>query len=128
MRLPAHFSRFCVGLFLLSVTCAPSVFPQRHARFTGIRMSGPQAHKLIQREVPPVYPEEAKRKRVHGTVRLRIVIGTKGLVNQIDVVSGPSQLEAAAVEAVRQWQYQVSYFKGQPVEVETVVALDFKLT
>lgn len=112
-------------IYAADFATAPST--QAQANLTRVRMGGPQAHKLIKHEVAPAYPDEAKAKHIHGTVRLHIIIGTTGNVNQIDVVSGPSQLEAAAVEAVRQWQYQPSSYKGRPVEVETVVDLIFKL-
>ena len=96
-------------------------------RITRIRLTGPQAHKLIKSEVPPIYPEDASKKKIQGTVRLHIIIGVNGLVNEINVVSGRSQLQSAAVDAVRKWQYEVSSYQGHPVEVETVVDIVFKL-
>lgn len=92
-----------------------------------IRLTGPAAHKLIKSEVPPIYPEDASKKKIQGTVRLHIIIGVNGLVNEINVVSGKSQLQSAAVDAVRKWQYEVSSYQGHPVEVETVVDIVFKL-
>jgi len=97
-------------------------------RVTRIRLTGAQAHKLIKSEIPPLYPDEASKKRIQGTVRLHIIIGMTGLVNEINVVSGKPQLEAAAVDAVRRWQYNPSSYQGHPVEVETVVDIVFKLS
>ena len=97
-------------------------------RVTRIRLTGAQAHKLIKNEVPPLYPGEASKKRIQGTVRLHIIIGMTGLVNEINIVSGKPQLEAAAVDAVRQWQYNPSSYQGHAVEVETVVDIVFKLS
>ena len=96
-------------------------------RVTRIRLTGPQAHKLIKSEIPPIYPEEASKKHIQGIVRLHIIIGMNGLVNEINVVSGKPQLQVAAVDAVRQWKYEISRYKDQPVEVETAVDLVFKL-
>ena len=96
-------------------------------RIMRIRLTGPAAHKLIKSEVPPIYPEDASKKKIQGTVRLHIIIGVNGLVNEINVVSGKSQLQSAAVDAVRKWQYEVSSYQGHPVEVETVVDIVFKL-
>jgi TonB family protein len=64
----------------------------------------------------PVYPEEAIRQRVEGTVRLRAIIDEDGRVSSVTPLGGPKLLTAAAVEAVRGWQ-----FTAVPAEIETEV-------
>jgi len=131
MKLHAFAGSLLLAVFALGVSIplgAPQAKRPAQKRVTRIRLTGAQAHKLIKSEVPPLYPNEASRKRIQGTVRLHIIIGMTGLVNEINVVSGKPQLEAAAVDAVRQWQYNVSSFQGHPVEVETVVDIVFKLS
>ena len=39
----------------------------------------------------------------------------------------PPDLARAAVEAVSQWRYQPTLLNGEPVEVDTVVTVNFKL-
>lgn len=117
----------CLGSQAASQTAPAKAKHAPARRVTRIRLSGPQAHKLIKTEVPPIYPEEASKQRIQGTVRLHIIIGVNGLVNEINVVSGKPQLQAAAVDAVRKWQYEVSLYRDKPVEAETVVDVLFKL-
>jgi len=76
--------------------------------------SAVQAAKLI--EYPrPVYPALAKQARISGVVRLNVVIGKDGTV------------ENSAMEAVKQWVYQPTLLNGQPVEVVTQVEVSFTL-
>src|SRR5262249_22609627 len=53
-----------------------------------------------QRELP-TYPALALRDRVQGTVVLRALVGRKGRVENVQVLSGPSLLASAAVGPVR---------------------------
>jgi TonB family protein len=82
------------------------------------------AARLINR-VSPVYPEEASRENISGTVKLHVVIAKDGKVQQIQVVSGHPLLVQAAIDAVRQWQYQPTLLNGQPVEVDTQIDVVF---
>src|SRR5205823_2636175 len=75
----------------------------------------------------PVYPEQAKREGVEGTVNLRAMIGTNGEVQNVEVMSGPALLSAASVSAVRQWRYQQTLLGDQPIEVAVDVAIVFRL-
>lgn len=83
-----------------------------------------QAAKIINR-VQPVYPEEASKEKISGTVKLHVVIARDGKIQQIQVVSGHPLLVQAAIDAVRQWQYQPTLLNGQPVEVDTQVDVIF---
>ena len=85
-----------------------------------------QAAGLINR-VQPVYPEEASKEKISGTVKLHVVIAKDGKIQQIQVVSGHPLLVQAAIDAVRQWQYQPTLLNGQPVEVDTQVDVVFSL-
>lgn len=92
-----------------------------------IRIGGNvQAAKVITR-VQPQYPEKAKQQGITGTVRLHVVIGTNGSVQEVAAISGDPLLADAAVEAVRQWKYQVTTLNKVPVEVDTIVDITFSL-
>lgn len=82
--------------------------------------------RLIHR-IEPVYPLAAKMMRLSGTVQLRAIIGTDGSVRNIEVVGGNPILAAAAVAAVEQWRYQPTRLSGKPVEVETVITVQFQM-
>ena len=60
-------------------------------------------------------------------VRLRATIGKDGKVENLQVVSGDPMLAAAAIEAVRQWQYETTLLNGDPVEVVTEINVNFTL-
>lgn len=80
------------------------------------------------RHVPPVYPESARRARVHGVVILQCTINPDGRVGGVKVLSAASPLDAAAVDAVRQWAYEPTLLNGVAVPVVVTVKLTFKLS
>ncbi len=86
-----------------------------------------QAARLTS-SVPPVYPPLARQARISGTIRLHVIISKSGVPQSIEVLSGPPLLVASAIQAVRQYQYQPTLLNGEPVEVETEVAVVFSLT
>jgi TonB family protein len=92
-----------------------------------IRVSGDVAVKSLDHKVAPIYPDEAKANRVQGTVVLHIVIGTDGSIRQIEAVSGDPVLVEVATVAVRQWRYKPTLLNAKPVEVDTIVKIDFHL-
>lgn len=86
-----------------------------------------QERKLV-RKVEPVYPDEAKRARIQGTVRFTVIVGKDGAVQNVTVISGHPVLIKAALDALRQWRYQPTLLNGEPVEVVTQVEIPFSLT
>ncbi len=85
------------------------------------------ADGLLVKKVPPDYPLEAKLVRLEGTVVLHALIDKSGAVAEVNALSGPPLLESAAVDAVKQWQYRPYALNGQPVDVETTIAVVFAL-
>ena len=81
---------------------------------------------LIHR-VQPVYPRTAILTKTEGTVVLTAVIDTSGRITHLQVVSGPTLLINAAMDAVRQWRYKPYILNNSPVEVETQVSVIFNL-
>ncbi len=88
--------------------------------------SGVMAGHIVSR-VNPKYPEAAKKAKVQGPVVLDALIGTDGTVQQLRAASGPQELRASALEAVRQWVYQPFLLNGNPVEVETTITVTYSL-
>jgi TonB family protein len=85
-----------------------------------------QAARLIKR-VQPKYPEIARSERISGVVKLHVIVGKDGSVRSARVRSGVCSLAMAAMEAVRQWQYQRTLLNGEPVEVDTEIDVIFSL-
>ncbi len=79
-------------------------------------------------EVKPAYPEEAQQQHIQGRVVMKVLVGINGLVRDIVVTSGDPQLVSSAVNAVRQWRFRPHTREGEPVEFETVIAVNFALT
>lgn len=78
-------------------------------------------------DVSPVYPPEARRRHIQGEVILRATIGTDGLINNLQVISGPAELVQAATGAIQQWRYRPYLLKGEPFEVDTVITVKFHM-
>jgi len=82
----------------------------------------------LRSRVVPVYPEEAKREGIQGTVTLHAVVDKYGSVKSMQAVSGPPTLAAAVMNAMRRWEYTETMLGGQPVETEVDVAVVFRLS
>jgi len=61
--------------------------------------------KLVKSPTPQ-YPEEALRKNIQGKVVLSIVVDAKGKVSDAKVLSGAPELVQAAIDAVKQWEFE----------------------
>ena len=95
---------------------------------TIVRVSQGVSQGLLVHQVAPVYPESARRNYVQGTVVLQAIIGKDGRIKDLKPMSAPSkELEQAAIGAVQQWRYQPYILKGQPLEVQTTINVNFKL-
>ena len=88
--------------------------------------SGVQEAKRVH-YVAPSYPPLASRARIQGTVVLEAIIAKDGSVQNLRVIEGHPMLVQSAVQAVQQWRYQPTVLNNEPVEVETVVNVVFKL-
>jgi len=78
-------------------------------------------------KVSPVYPQMAKSQHVSGNVLVDALIDATGKVTTMKVVSGPTLLHQAAMEALKQWKYQPATLDGQPVAMHLTVTLQFRL-
>jgi TonB family protein len=106
---------------------APSPTPEAGPKPMKIRVSPGVAESLVAHKVQPIYPKEAKEKRIEGDVVIKIVIGRDGEVKSLKPSHGESILMKAAMEAVQQWKYRPYLLDGQPVEVESQVRISFHL-
>ena len=86
-----------------------------------------QQSNLLQ-SVDPVYPPLAQQARIQGVVRLNVIIAKDGHISNITLISGHPVLVPAAQEAVKQWLYRPTLLNGDPVEVSTVVDVQFMLS
>ena len=87
--------------------------------------SGVMSANLISAPAPE-YPKLARAIHLQGAVILQAVIGKNGQVTATSVVQGHHLLREAAVHAVRRWRYRPFLADGRPVDVATVVTVDFR--
>ena len=88
--------------------------------------SGVMAAQVLNK-VQPVYPPEAKSARVQGAVVLHAIISKDGIVEELQVVSGPEELRGSSLDAVRQWTYKPFLLNGEPTDVETTITVTYSL-
>jgi protein TonB len=76
---------------------------------------------------PPLYPAAARQLGIQGAVHLKAVIGANGTIEELHVIDGHPLLAPAAIEAVKRWKYKPYYVGGKPVEVATIITVNFTL-
>jgi TonB family protein len=94
---------------------------------SGLRVSPETMDKRIVMKVDPIYPESARAVGTEGMVVLDAVIAADGSVKSLRPVSGPDPLVQSATEAVRSWKFEPYLSSGKAVEVETTIAVEFRL-
>jgi TonB family protein len=83
---------------------------------------------LLIHHVDPDYPIEARAGHIQGDVILHARISREGNVVDLKYVSGHPTLVKAAIDAAKQWQYKPYLLNGEPAEVVTTIAVQFRLS
>lgn len=78
--------------------------------------------------VRPIYPKEAKRKRIQGTVRFQAAIAKTGEIRNLRLIDGNPLFVAPALTAVKQWRYAPCTLNSEQVEVITEIDVGFNLS
>ncbi len=81
----------------------------------------------LARRVSPVYPPAAIAARVAVPVVIEAMTDVYGRVKETRVISGHPLLNAAALEAVREWVYEPYLVNGIPHAVRFTVTINFTL-
>jgi len=83
---------------------------------------------IAQQKVDPAYPPEVARDGVEGVVMLYAVIHSDGSVRDVRVLQGiDDRLDENARVALERWHFYPATKNGQPVDLEAVVRIPFKL-
>jgi len=98
------------------------------ARSRRVQLPQGALQNFLVRRVQPIYPPQAQRLGVQGSVALLTLIGTDGTVQNVSLISGHALLAPSAMAAVRQWVYRPYTEHGDPVEVETKIVVSFTLS
>jgi TonB family protein len=83
---------------------------------------------VVTTKVDPAYPPDVLRDHVEGTVTLYAIIRTDGTVDDIRVLDSlDSRLDENAVHALSRWHFRPGIKNGEPVAVEAVVQIPFRM-
>jgi TonB family protein len=82
--------------------------------------------RLVTHRVDPEYPAAARAAKLRGVIMLDVVVGRDGSVVDVHALNGPEVLARAASDALRWWRFEPYRVDGQPVAVETTVAVELK--
>jgi TonB family protein len=109
---------------------APPPVPQRPAVREGqlVELSGDVVLPEVIDSPNPVYPEEAARRRLGGTVTLELLVDENGSVQDVKVLNGIKPdfgLNEAAVAAVRKWRFKPATKEGVRVKVRITQRIRF---
>jgi TonB family protein len=70
-------------------------------------LEGAQSATLkVLKSPPSEYPNDAVLKHIEGTVVMQIVVDSGGKVSDAKALSGPPELLKAALENIKQWQFE----------------------
>ncbi len=78
------------------------------------------------KSVPPEYPSLAKAQHVSGKVQMDALIDASGNVSAVKILSGPTLLHRAALDAVKQWKYKPAMLDGQATSMHLTVTVEFR--
>ena len=76
----------------------------------------------------PVYPAEAKKNPVNGSVVLQATITEDGMPEDVHVVKSlRMDYDQSAMDAVRQWRFSPAKKDGAPIEVQTHISIHYEI-
>ena len=116
-------STLAFGLHPAAAAGAAAPAPKKIKVFVS---SGVAASRRISGKAP-IYPPDAKKAHIQGTVVLSATINKKGKIEQVDVVSGPQELQQSSLDAVRTWRYKPYLLNGNAVAVTTQINVVYSL-
>lgn len=100
-------------------------YADRTQRVAGL---APIAPPVPHRKVDPKYIASAVADRIEGKVRLGCVITKDGRVSGVELLRGlDDRLNRSAEEALAKWEFYPATRNGQPVDVDVVVEIPFRL-
>lgn len=76
-------------------------------------LRGPEAWaedsaRKVKSNVPPEYPDIAKKLNIRGTVRVEVTVAPDGTVKKVRDLGGNPVLLEAFTRAVKQWKYETA--------------------
>lgn len=104
----------------------PSLGTQPPEPWNGEYRGMPDPPQAI-RKVAPYYPEDARRRGIHGTVVVQALVGVDGIVKDMKIAKSIPALDRAAEACVWLWKFRPATWGGTPVAVWVGVPVKFTL-
>lgn len=113
-------------------SCEPYINLDEHTKEPYIAGVGGVSfpERISESYIVPLYPGEAKEKKIGGAVILLIVVKKDGVVGDIKILrSSVANLgfEKSSTEAVKQWRYKPATYKDEPVDVYLTIQITFEI-
>ena len=102
-------------------------FRFKEDQIDSIEVGGEIVPPKVVKRVDPVYPEDARKAGLEGSVILYVTTDEKGKVVKVEVLKSIAGLNQAAVDAVKQWVYEPYLHNGKAKPVSFAVTVQFKL-
>jgi protein TonB len=83
----------------------------------------------LLRRVEPIYPFQAKKNNIEGSVTLRFIVNTEGDVVEPKVAQSdpPDIFDEAALQAIMKCKFKPAVKNGRPVDVIVIAPMKFEL-
>ncbi len=81
-------------------------------------------------ESPITYPQDARARRIQGSLMVRALVGKDGRVKEVapdTTQPAPPVLVKAALDAIREWKFEPARYKNEPVEIWICVPVQYRL-
>lgn len=116
------------AVFAIVIVGALSVAAAGRAQEIVYEAGGGVTLPKVVKEVRPQYPPEVMQSGVQGTVTLRCVVQRDGKPGEVTVSESlEPRLDEAAVDAMKQWEFEPGQRSGMPVAVRIAVEMRFTL-
>jgi protein TonB len=117
------------SLRLIAATAIALALPLAAQKDGVYRIGGGVSQPSITRKVEPEYSNKAREEKIEGTVKLSVVIGREGRVEddiKIEKSLDP-ELDENAITAVKKWRFKPAMKDGATVRVYATIEVTFRL-
>lgn len=92
-----------------------------------VRVGGRVRRPQLVKQIAPKYPPLARDAHITGEVVIDAILDERGNVTEMKVISGPPLFYSAAMDALREWKYEPTYLNDEPISVQLIVTITFRL-
>jgi TonB family protein len=121
------------AVFALAFAAIGIITPLRSHAQAGLpgevfNVGGGVSSPKVLDKVEPEYTEEARARKLSGTVLLSVVIGADGIARDINIVRGiGAGLDESAAAAIEKWRFEPGTREDVPVAVRATIEVNFKM-